>query len=198
MQSSASKKARFNPALEPSQTPTFIKSFLPDLGFSGLSSVASFFPSSPPLILQPTNLLSSPSRFPPKIPSALDRQQSRQTVRQSSPIGSEGPFNLLLAACQRAEKEAKAEKRGNSLSLESSDMDEEETVPPTAFLEDDLSESDNSTSKEENEWENEDDEREQECFSYWIDLGNTSYAKEKFIRILAGDIVKGAASRTVS
>lgn len=142
MQPSASKKARFDPALEPPQTPTLVKSFLPDLGSWSLSSVASFFPSSPPLIPQPTSLLSSPSRFPLRIPSALDRQQSRQIVRQSSPIGSEGPFNLLLAACQKAEKEAEADRGGNSLSLESSDVDEEETVSPTAFSEDDLSESD--------------------------------------------------------
>lgn len=58
-------------------------------------------------------------------------------------------------------------------------MDEEETLSPTTFLEDDLSESDSSTSKEDNKRENKDDEGKKKCFPYWIDLDNTSYAKEK-------------------
>lgn len=77
----------------------------------------------------------------------------------------ESPFNLFFAACQRAKKEVKAEKGGKSLSLESFDVDKEETVSPTTFLEDNLSESDISISKKENEWENKNNKGEQ-GFSY--------------------------------
>lgn len=91
-------------------------------------------------------------------------------------------MKLLLTACQRAEEEAEAERGGNSSSLDSSD--EEETILHTAFSDDGLSEADSLTS-EENEWE--DDEGEQERSSFWINSGNTSYAKEKLIRILAGE-----------
>lgn len=136
MQPSASKKARFDPAIEPPKTPILVKSFLQELGSSGLSSTSSFFPSSSPLIAQPTNLFSFPSCFPLRIPA--DHQQSRPIARQSSPIRSEGPLNLLLTACQRAEEEAKAEKESNSSSLDSSDM--EETIFHTAFSDDGLSE----------------------------------------------------------
>lgn len=73
MQLLSLKKARFNLALEPLQT-SILKSFLPDFGSSGLSSIASFFPSSLLLIPQPTNLLSSFSLFcfQLRIPLALD------------------------------------------------------------------------------------------------------------------------------
>ena len=108
MQPSALKKARFDPAIESPKTPTLVKSFLPELGSSGLFSAPSFFPSLPPLIAQPTNLFSSLSCFLLRIPA--DHQQSRPIARQSSPIGSEGALNLLLAACQRVEEEAEAER----------------------------------------------------------------------------------------
>lgn len=90
-------------------------------------------------------------------------------------------MNFLLAACQRAEEEAEAKREGNSSSLDSSDM--EETILHTAFLDDNLSEAVSLTSEEENECEDDEGKRS----SSWIDLGNTLYAKEKFIQILTGE-----------
>ena len=178
MQSSALKNARFDPAIESPKTPILVKSFLPELESSGLSSGPSFFPSLAPLIAQPTNLFSFLSHFLLRI--SADHQQSRLITRQSSPIGSEGQLNLLLAACQKAEKEAEAEKGGNSSSLNSLDI--EETIFHTAFLDDGLSEVVSLSSEEENEWE----EDEGKWSSSWINSGNTLHAKEKLIQILAG------------
>lgn len=81
-----------------------------------------------------------------------------QTIRQSSPIGSEGPLNLPLAACQRAEKEAEAERGDNASSQESSDVEDDPTLSPHAtFAEENLSEADSLSSKEENDWKNDDE-----------------------------------------
>ena len=71
-----------------------------------------------------------------------------QTVRQSSPIRSEGPLNLLLAACQRAEKEVEA-KRGDNISFqESFDIEDDYILLPHAILMDEnFSETNSSSSK---------------------------------------------------
>lgn len=96
-------------------------------------------------------------------------------------MGSEDLLNLLLVACQRVEEEAEAKRGGNSSYLDSSDI--EETILYTAFSDNSLSEAVSLTSKEENEWEDDESKRS----SSWIDSGNTSHAKEKLIRILAGE-----------
>lgn len=107
---------------------------------------------------------------------SLDHQQSLQTLRQSSPIGSEGPLNLLLAACQRAEEEAEAERGDNISSIENSDVEEiQALLPHAAFVsrdldllsEDCLSEADSSTSEEGNDWE--DDEGEKRITVFFLD-----------------------------
>lgn len=112
MQPLASKKTRFDSTIEPPKTPTLVKLFLPKLRSLGLSSVSSFFPSSSLFIAQLTNLFFSLFCFPLRIPA--DHQESRPIAKQSSLIRSESLLNLLLAACQRAEEEAEAKKRGNS------------------------------------------------------------------------------------
>lgn len=116
MQPSPSKKARFDPALETPQTPLFVISFLSSLvNSSSSSSKTSFFLSSPPIAQPINNLLSSSSRLLLRHASVIQQSQPTvQTVRQSSLIESEGLLNLLLAACQRAEKETKAERGDNT------------------------------------------------------------------------------------
>lgn len=66
-------------------------------------------------------------------------------------------MNLLLAACQRAKEEAEAEKGDNTLSQESFDVKDNHTLlPHTIFADKNLSKTDNSSSKEENDWEDDD------------------------------------------
>lgn len=192
MQPSLSKKARFDPALKALQILIFIISLLSSLVNSSSPSLkASFFPSST-FITQPiNNLWFFLSRLP--LRDVLMIQQSQltvQTVKQNSPIWSEGPLNLLLVAYQRAKKEAEAEKRDNILFQESFDIEDDYTLLPYAiFANENLSETDSLSSEEENDWKNDDESRKESRLFAWMDSGNTSYAKEKLIRILAKEVL---------
>lgn len=101
------------------------------------------------------NLLSSLSRLPLRHALVIQQSQSKvQTIRQSSPIRSKSPLNILLAACQRVKNKAEAEREDNTLSQESSDIEDNYTLlPHTIFADENLLEINNSLSKEENDWE---------------------------------------------
>lgn len=92
-------------------------------------------------------------------------------------------MNLLLATCQRAEQEAKAKKKDNSLFLDNFDI--KKTIFHIAFLNNCLSKTDNLTSKEKNKWK---DDKNKWFFSF-IDLGNTVHAKEKLIQIFIREVL---------
>lgn len=69
-------------------------------------------------------------------------------------------MNLLLAACQRVEKETEAEREDNALSQESSDVKDDLTLLPHAtFVEESFLEADSLSSKEKNDWKNDDEGR---------------------------------------
>ncbi len=67
-------------------------------------------------------------------PAGLDwhHPQQKRSTRQSSPIGSEGALHLLLTACERAEKEKKAE-TGELFKEENSKWEENEIFAHTAL-----------------------------------------------------------------
>ena len=192
MQPRPSKKARFNlPLVTPetlysANSPSKIQHLQPSPG-------SGFFPSSPPLppFNQSSPLSSEPS-LPFPEPACLDwrRPQPQRSARQSSPIGSEGALHLLLAACERAEKEKEAE-IGELSEEENSEQEENETFTHTALssegsLSGDSSEEE-SSSDEEGSWEVDPDSLPARRSS-WLDTGNTPYAKEKLVKILAGEV----------
>ena len=79
-------------------------------------------------------------------------QPTVQIVRQSSPIGSKGLLNLLLAVCQKAKEETEAERGDNILSQESSDIEDDHTLlPHIIFADENFSEINSLSSEEENE-----------------------------------------------
>lgn len=188
MQPTPSKKAKFNIVLRPLEIHNWVKTSLQNL-LSG-SSVLTSFPSSLSLAQPFNNSFSSPSRFPfPR--NSSDCHQALQKPRQSLPIGSEGPLNLLLVACQRAKKELEAKNGEAILSEENSDTnstkEENHASPhPVLISEDSFSKEDSSTSEEEDDWK--DDAERSQAFS-WIDTDNTSHAKEKLIKILAEEVL---------
>ena len=61
--------------------------------------------------------------------------------------------------------------------------------PHVIFVDENLSETDNLSSKEENDWEDNDKGGKESCLFAWMDSGNTSYAKEKLVQILAGEVL---------
>ena len=117
-------------------------------------------------------------------------------IRPSSPIGSEDPLDLLLAACQRVKEENVVEIGETA----ESDSEVEENMTFTgatmssddSFLDrDDTDSEDNCTDDEEDDWEDEDAGNEEDSImgprTTWIDSGHTIHAKNKLIQIFAGD-----------
>ena len=155
MQPTPSKKAKFDTALRPLKIHNWVKTSLQNLP-SG-SSVLTSFPSSLSLAQPFNNSFSSLSRSPfPR--NSSDCYQALQKPRQSLPIGSEGPLNLLLVACQRAKKEVEAKNGEAILSEENSDMnfakEENQASPHPVFISEDyFSKEDSSTNEEEDDWE---------------------------------------------
>ena len=103
------------------------------------------------------------------------------------PIGSEGASHLLFAACCRAEKENEAET--GVILEEASEVDANDNYIRSSS-EDSNSDEDGSSSEDEddNHWKDIADGSQKHTRSSWIDAGETPKAKEKLIRILAGDV----------
>lgn len=109
------KKTKFNLILKALQIFIFVISSLSSLVNSSNSlSKVSFFFFSLSITQLINNLLSFSFCF--LLIHVLVIQQSQstvQTIKQSFPIRLESPLNPLLAAYQKAEEEAKAEKKDN-------------------------------------------------------------------------------------
>ena len=155
MQPRPSKKARFNAPLVPLQTPPPVES--PHQNQSSSAEKSGFFPSSPPL---------------PQL--NWDRPLPREKARQSSPIGSEGALNLLLAACQRAEEEEEAET--GEVAEQISEAEENEAFTHTVFssensLSENSSSEEGSSSEEDEDWEDDEAFPNPESSSKNQDLG---------------------------
>ena len=113
-----------------------------------------------------------------------------ETVRQSSLIGADGPLNVLWVAYWRAEEEAEAKKGDNTLLQESSNVKNDHILlPHSIFADENLLETDSLSSKEENNWEDNNESGKKSCLFAWMDSSNISYAKEKLIQILVGEVL---------
>lgn len=180
MQLTPSKRARFNTLMQPPQTPNVDRPFHQISSSSG-GKGSSNFPSSPPLPL-PLHFERTSTTRP-----SCSRIERPSKARQSSPIGSEGASNLLFAACRRAEEENEAET--GVIPEEASENDANDNYIQSS-PEDSDSDVDGSSSEDEDDdhWEDVADGSQQRTRSSWIDAGDTPKAKEKLIRILAGDV----------
>ena len=118
------------------------------------------------------------------------KRSREQPTRPSSPIGSEGPLNFLLAACQRAEEEEAAEHE--KISESNSEIAENEVFIGTIIPSDDSSSERDDTDIEDeaDDWEDGntgEQEHNPETGASWIRSGESLRAKNKLIRILEGD-----------
>lgn len=148
------------------------------------SHYSSQFPSSPPLPLfyKKSSTLSQPF---------LHASKPYQP-RPSSPIGSKGVSHLLFAACRRAEEENKA--KTGVIPEKESEVDANEAYLYSSSEDsnldiDSLSSSSKDDDDDQDHWENVAPGFQKEIRSLWIDTGSSSYAKEKLIKILAGDLL---------
>ena len=172
MQPAPSKRARFNtPLVSP-----------PAAASSNYGSHhSSQFPSSPPLPLPYKNssALCQPFLY------ALRPYQPRP----SSPIGSEGASHLLFAACRRAKEENKAET--GVIPEEKFEVDANKTYLHSSSEDSGLDIDSLSSSSEDDDddhWEDVAPGFQKETRSSWIDADSSPYAKEKLVKILAGDL----------
>lgn len=193
MQPTPSKKARFHLPLVSVET-LYSANSRSKMPHFQPSSGSGFFPSLPPLppFNQSSPLSSEPS-LPFPEPACLDWHclQPQRSAHQSSPIGSERALHLLLAACKRAEKEKEAE-TGELSEEENSEREKNKTFTHTALSSEgsvsgDSSEEESSSDEEENNWEDDSDSLPARKSS-WLDTRNTSYAKEKLVKILAREV----------
>ncbi len=117
------------------------------------------------------------------------RLQQQRSARQSSPVGSEGVLHLLLAACERAEKEKETE-TGELSEEENSELGENKTFTHTALssegsLSGDSSEEESSSDEKKGNWEDDPDSLPARRSS-WLDTRNTPYANDPCKLIIKG------------
>ena len=141
-----------------------------------LDDLLEHFLSLPPISESRSDELFFPlyNRFSHLQPSLL---QQTPWFRPSSPIGSKGALNLLLAACKRAEEEQQAETR--EVLEESSEAKENKAFTQSAFhLNDSNSESliletESTDIENEDDWKDDVNDSQHGNQSSWIDVGNT-------------------------
>lgn len=96
----------------------------------------------------------------------------------------------MLAACKRAKKETEAET--GEISEENSEVEENKTfIYITLSFNKSLSEDsleEDSSSDEEDNWED-DPSNLPTRKSSWLDIGKTSYTKEKLVKIFIGEVL---------